>query len=112
MPMQFESLRGWEYVELKAAAQRDEVSDAEVALLEEIFQKYGAKSRWELVDLTHQLPEWQDPQGGAIPITYWDILKAAGKTDLEAAAIEGEIRALSAGTTGRKKRSSLHRGRC
>jgi uncharacterized phage-associated protein len=82
-------------VELKTDAQRDELSDAELALLEEIFQKYGAKNRWELVEVTHQLPEWQDPQGSAIPITYRDILKAAGKTDLEAAAIEDEIDSLN-----------------
>jgi uncharacterized phage-associated protein len=82
-------------VALKGSAETDELSEAEVALLEEIFLKYGTKNRWELVDLTHQLPEWQDPQGSAIPITYGDILKAAGKTDLEAAAIENEIEALN-----------------
>ena len=78
-------------VELKSEAGRDELSDAEVGLLDEIFHEHGKKSRWELVDLTHKLPEWKDPQGGAIPITARDILKAGGKTELEIAAIEDEL---------------------
>ena len=43
------------------------------------------------MELTHQLPEWTNPQGSAIPIQYRDILKAGGKTDLEIAAIEDEL---------------------
>ena len=43
------------------------------------------------LELTHQLPEWVDPEGSAIPINYWDILKAGGKSDLEIAAIESEL---------------------
>lgn len=78
-------------VRLQSDAGRDELSDAEVELLHKIFQAYGNKSRWEMVDLTHTLPEWKNPQGGAIPITYRDILKAGGKTELEIAAIEDEL---------------------
>jgi hypothetical protein len=43
------------------------------------------------VDLVHQLPEWEDPPGGAIPISYRDILRAGKKTEMEIAAIEGEL---------------------
>jgi uncharacterized phage-associated protein len=78
-------------VRLQTDAGRDELSDAEVELLKRIFQAHGHKSRWEMVDLTHTLPEWKNPQGGAIPITYRDILKAGGKTELETAAIEDEL---------------------
>ncbi|WCJ59360.1 Panacea domain-containing protein [Fontisphaera persica] len=69
----------------------DELSQAEEELLAEVFREHGRKSRWELVDLTHQLPEWQNPLGGAIPITYRDILRAEGKTEWEIAAIEEEL---------------------
>lgn len=78
-------------VALKSDPGRDELSEAELAVLNEIFQAHGAKSRWELVDLTHTLPEWKNPQGSAIPISVRDILKAGGKTEIEIAAIEDEI---------------------
>jgi len=82
-------------VDLKADPGNDELSEAEVALLGEIFNLHGRKSRWDLVELTHQLPEWVDPDGGAIPISYRDILKAGGKSDLEIAAIESELAELA-----------------
>ena len=69
----------------------DELSEAELQLLDQVFQQHGRKSRWELVELTHKLPEWKNPQGGAIPIQYRDILRAAGKTELEIAAVEDEL---------------------
>ena len=81
-------------VALKKEAPTDELSEAEERLIEELFAQYGNKSRWELVDIHHNLPEWQDPQGGAIPITYRDILRAAKKSELEIAAIEEELRHL------------------
>ena len=78
-------------VALKADPGSDELSEAEIALLDEIFKIHGRKSRWDLVELPHQLPEWVDPEGSAIPISYRDILKAGGKSDLEIAAIESEL---------------------
>jgi uncharacterized phage-associated protein len=82
-------------VELKAEAGDDELSEAESELLDQIFAEHGKKSRWELVKLTHTLPEWIDPRGGAIAITYRDILKAGGKSDLEIAAVEEELAELA-----------------
>ncbi len=70
---------------------RDELSDAEMHVLKDVFQKHGSLGRWELVELTHKLPEWKHPHGSAIPISVRDILKAGGKSDLEIAAIEDEI---------------------
>jgi len=86
-------------VELQSDPGRDELSDAELGLLEEVFREHGHKNRWELVDLTHRLPEWKDPQGGAVPIAYRDILKAGGKTELEIAAIEDELEGLALAET-------------
>jgi len=78
-------------IKLKGNPADDELSDAELSVLDAIFAEYGKMSRWDLVEVTHRLPEWKNPHGSAIPITYADILKAGGKTDLEAAAIEDEI---------------------
>lgn len=82
-------------VALKGEAGNDELSEAEESLLDEIFRQYGHLSRWELVKLTHKLPEWKDPQGSAIRISYRDILKAGGKSDLEIVAVDDELAELS-----------------
>lgn len=78
-------------VRLQGDPGEDELSAAELQLLEEVFQQHGHKSRWELVELSHTLPEWKNPQGSAIPIRYRDILRAGGKTDQEIAAVEDEL---------------------
>ncbi len=83
-PEQFE-------VRLNRPAAMDELSEAELQLIHEVFAKYGHMKRWDLVDLVHQFPEWQDPEGSAIPIQYRDILKAGGKTEGEIEAILQEI---------------------
>jgi uncharacterized phage-associated protein len=82
-------------VELLSDAGDEELSDAEKALISEVFAKYGNLTRWQLRDLVHALPEWQDPEGGAIPISYRDILKAGGKSDLEIASIEEDVENLA-----------------
>ena len=74
----------------------DELSSAEEDLIDEVFEEHGRKSRWELVRYTHDLPEWQDPGGSSLPITYRDILRAANKTEAEIAAVESEIESLAA----------------
>ncbi len=45
-------------VQLREGAGDDELSDAEAELLDNVFAEYGKLSRWDLVKLTHQLPEW------------------------------------------------------
>jgi uncharacterized phage-associated protein len=83
-------------VSLTAEPETDELSPAEESLIEEIFAEYGKLSRWNLVDLSHGLAEWQDPKGSAIPIEYRDILRAGKKTESEIAAVESELGALAA----------------
>ncbi len=78
---------------------KPQLSAAELQLLDAVFQQYGKKTRWELVDLMHQLPEWKNPQGGAIPIRCRDILKAEGKTEIEIAAIEDELEGVALAET-------------
>jgi uncharacterized phage-associated protein len=82
-------------VELKQSPGDDELSRAETKLLAKVFEEHGQRSRWDLVEFTHTLPEWKDPHGSAIPIHYSDILKAGGKTDLEISAIEDELAELA-----------------
>ena len=54
-----------------------ELSDADVAVLEEVWKKFGRFNKFQLVDYTHaHCPEWQDPDGSMIPMTPQDLFKA------------------------------------
>lgn len=68
----------------------DQLSPAELALIDEIFARYGKWSRWQLVDFTHTLPEWIDPQGSSIPISPDEILRNEGYSDEDIAQIKAE----------------------
>jgi uncharacterized phage-associated protein len=74
-----------------------ELSPAEEELIGEVFCQHGQDSRWALVDYTYGLPEWTCPDGGARPIEYRDILKAAHKTEPEISAIEDQLESLALG---------------
>ena len=70
------------------------LSEAEDKVLDEIFEKFGSMSGWELADYVHTLPEWKNPNGRAFPIEYRDILEAMGEKSADI-AIERELEALS-----------------
>jgi uncharacterized phage-associated protein len=70
----------------------DDLSEAEESLITEIFLKYGRADKWMLVKHLHAiLPEWQDPHGSSIPISYRDILMAGHKSEEEISIVEEEI---------------------
>ena len=68
-----------------------ELRAEELRLIEEIFAQHGRQDRWSLVEYTRALPEWTYPDGSALPIEYRDILKPAGKTDVEISRIEEAV---------------------
>jgi uncharacterized phage-associated protein len=78
-------------VALKAEPSDDQLSEAEEELIREAFSKFGHLNQWQLVDVVHGFPEWRDPEGGAVPLDYADILRAGNKTPQEIRAIEGEL---------------------
>jgi hypothetical protein len=67
----------------KPSPETDELSDYEIGVLTEIYREFGNLSQFELRDLTHRLPEWQDPNGSSFPIEPADILRLEGKSDKE-----------------------------
>ncbi len=81
-------------VKLKKEAPTDELSEAEIALIDEIFKKYGHLDKWQLRDLHHKLPEYVDPSGSCVRTEYQDILKVLGKTDAEISAILTDLQHL------------------
>jgi len=81
-----------EFVRLRKRPPFDLLSEATRSLLDEIYEKYCRLDRWVLRDLVHEFPEWKDPRGSSIPISYVDILKAVGRED-EAEELAEEIEA-------------------
>ncbi len=69
------------------------LSEAEVALIDEIYAKYRNLSEDDLVALTHKLPEWSDPGKSSKPIPFEAILRAGKKGEDEIKAIQREAAA-------------------
>lgn len=80
-------------VRLTKQAPNDQLSEAEEAILDKVFKKYGHMNRWDIVEATHKLPEYVDPGTSAIPLSYADILKAAGVDKADAKAIIADLAA-------------------
>lgn len=83
-------------VRLLKKAPTDRLSRAEEDLMRGIFDKYGYRNRWDLIDnVMHILPEWQDPKGSSIPISLRDILKAGGENEEEIRTVIREIHSIA-----------------
>ena len=72
----------------------DELSRYELRVLDEIDARYGSLDKWVLRDLTHELPEWEDPHGSSRPIEPTTILQAAGHPPEEVERIASEAEEL------------------
>jgi uncharacterized phage-associated protein len=68
---------------VKGATQTDELSQFELNVLDEVFQKFGHMDPFKLSKWTHELPEYKDPKGGSLEIDPVDILKDAGRSEDE-----------------------------
>lgn len=61
-------------------ADLDELSRAEVRVLDDVLLEFGKMGPWELVDYTHDnCDEWEDPKGSSRTIPYERVLKVLGK---------------------------------
>jgi len=68
----------------------DELCEEEEQIIENVYKTFGHINVWKLAEITHYMPEWQDPNGGAIPITIDDILHALKKNVDDIAFIHKE----------------------
>lgn len=60
----------------------DELSIAEVEILDFIWNQHGNKDQYQLRDFTHKnCLEWEDPAGSSNPIPYERIFKFLGKAN-------------------------------
>lgn len=97
-------------VSLRREAGRDsleDLSDADVEVLDEVWARFGHMTKYQLRDWTHDkrnCPEWNDPAGSSRPIEYESLLAALAKPEHERAVLverreakEGVLRQLKAG---------------
>ncbi|WP_093362469.1 Panacea domain-containing protein [Tropicimonas isoalkanivorans] len=69
----------------------DELSDADVAVLERVWREFGHLTQWELVQWTHDpdnIPEWADPDGSSRTIPLEKIMAAVGVDNVNEAVEE------------------------
>ena len=62
----------------------DELSQADLDILESVWQEFGHMSQWEIRDHVHTLPEWKDPHGTSTPVHPKDLFKFLGYSENEA----------------------------
>lgn len=72
----------------------DLLSEVDVEVLQEVWDRFGNMEEWDIRDYTHNhCPEWKDPQGSSLPITYkylLDILGYGEKSAEMAAELEAQ----------------------
>lgn len=83
-------------VSLRKSAARehlDQLSDADIEVLADVWDQFGQMSKWEIRDYTYdRLSEWRDPRGSSLPISEYRLLVALGRGEQEAREIAEEIR--------------------
>ncbi|MGD9861356.1 hypothetical protein CFI10_15550 [Marinobacterium iners] len=82
-------------VSLKSTFDRDkldELSDADIEVMEAIWNQFGEMNRWELRQHTHDhCPEWEDPNGSSFPISPEAIYRAVGRDEHSAQQLNNEL---------------------
>ncbi len=68
-----------------------ELCEEEEMILQQVYDTFGHLDPFEVAEWTHDLPEWQDPNGSAIPIVVEEILKNLGKSDAEIVRIQADV---------------------
>jgi uncharacterized phage-associated protein len=69
------------------------LSRAEDEIVDAIFAEHGGKEQWDLVNWTHDLPEWRHPGKSASKITYETVLQVEG---MSAEVIDNILRNIKA----------------
>lgn len=72
--------------------QLDELSNADIDVLDVVWKKFGHMNKWALRDYTHSnCPEWKDPSSSRFPLPYSDVLRALGKSEQQIEHTQREI---------------------
>jgi uncharacterized phage-associated protein len=81
-------------VKLVAKPGDDRLSKAEEILIDKVYAENRHFDQWQLSRISHDLPEWEDPEGTSIPIEIEDILAAGGFARKERETIVRELKGL------------------
>jgi uncharacterized phage-associated protein len=66
----------------------DELSKAEMRILDEVYAEYGKMSRFQIRDFTHDYcQEWEDPNGSSFLIKLESICRAMGRDEEQVKAL-------------------------
>jgi len=66
----------------------DELSKAEMRILDEVYAEYGTMGRFQIKDFTHDYcQEWTDPNGSSFPIKLESIFRAMGRDEEQVKAL-------------------------
>lgn len=77
----------------------DELSEADIAVLDSVWKKFGWMSKYQIRDYTHDpknCPEWEDPEGSSCSISYESVFRALGFEPEVAQTMAAEVRAQAA----------------
>jgi uncharacterized phage-associated protein len=86
----FISPRNEHYVSLLNDPGNEDLCEEEEEIIQQVYQAFGHLDPFLVAEWTHDLPEWEDPHGSAIPIAVEDILRNVGKSDEEINEIQQE----------------------
>lgn len=76
----------------KNLVEYDALSASELKLLAEVWQQFGAKGKWDLVEWTHRhCEEWSDPRGGRTEISARRMAESFAWTPAEVEDFETEM---------------------
>ncbi|HRH06311.1 MAG TPA: Panacea domain-containing protein [Burkholderiaceae bacterium] len=70
-----------------------ELCDADIQVLNSVWQQFGLMTAWQLREYTHDhCPEWQDPDGSMIPMKPEDLFNALNFSPEQSAAYLGRMK--------------------
>jgi len=70
-----------------------QLSEADLEILDDVWNQFGAMSRWEIRDYTHdKCPEWEDPNGSSKPLKPESVFQALGRTPEESKQLAENLR--------------------
>lgn len=70
----------------------DELSDADIEVLDHVWEQFGHMTRWKIRDYAHEnCREWKNPHGSSVPISYRKVFLALGRSNDEASELSDRI---------------------
>ncbi|EIV5803168.1 TPA: SocA family protein [Klebsiella aerogenes] len=71
----------------------DELSDADLNVLDTVYHAFGHMNKWQIRDYTHDhCTEWSDPNGGAFTINPDNVFRALGKSEEQVRHLSNRMR--------------------